>query len=87
MWGIDEYVVNLLAALVHLRIFTILLLKDCPIKDGHSFIMKVSDRVPHVEYFSMPHLNHYYKRVGGELVICDRTEFPLFGSTRGTYVC
>jgi hypothetical protein len=54
--------------------------------------MKVSDRVPHLEYFSMPHLeyfsmhhleylsmpnlNCYYKRVGGELVICDRTEFP-----------
>jgi hypothetical protein len=77
MLDVDEYIVNLLAALVHLRIFAILLPKDCPIKDGRSFIMKASDRVPHLEYFSMPHLNHYYKRVGAELVICDRTEFPL----------
>jgi hypothetical protein len=78
MLDVDEYIVNLLAALVHLRIFTILLPKDCPI-NGHSFIMKASDRVPHLEYFSIPHFNHYYKRVGGELVICDQTEFPLFG--------
>jgi hypothetical protein len=37
-------------------------------------MMKVSDRVPHVEYFSIPPLDHYYKRVGGDLVICDQTE-------------
>ena len=66
MLGIDEDVVNLLAALVHLRI--------C-----HRFIMKASDRAPHLEYASIPifggcyrnpHLNHIhiprlegYKRV------------------------
>jgi hypothetical protein len=74
---VEEYFVNLLAALVHLRIFTIVLPKDRLIKDP--FIMKVSDRVPHLEYFSIPHHKRYYKRVGGELVICDRTECPVFG--------
>jgi hypothetical protein len=77
MLGVDGYIVNLLAAFVHLRIFSIHFSKDCTIKNGHRFIMKVSDRVPHLEYFSMPPLNHYYKRVGGKLVICDRTECPL----------
>jgi hypothetical protein len=40
--------------------------------------MKASDRVPRLEYFSIPYFNLYYKRVGGELVICDRDEYPLF---------
>ena len=77
MLGVDEYIVNLLAALVHLRIFELRFSRDHSIKDGHPFIMKVSDRVPHLEYFSMPPLDHCYKRVGGKLVICDRTERPL----------
>ena len=79
MSGVDEYIVNLLAALVHLRIFSIHFSRHCTIKDIHPFIMKVSDRVPHIEYFSMSHLDHYfyYKRVGGKLVICDQTECPL----------
>ena len=79
MLGVDEHFVNLLAALVHLRIFTIQFndrhVEDAPVKDAHPFILKVSDRVPHLEYVSLP-LKCYYKRVGGELVICDRTEFP-----------
>ena len=79
MLGVDEYIVNLLAAFVHLRIFSIQFSKDCTIKDGERFIMKVSDRVPHLEYFSIPHLKRYFKRVGGELVICDQTECPVFG--------
>jgi hypothetical protein len=41
-------------------------------------MMKVSDRVPHLEYFSMQRFKRYYKRVLGELVICDWTEFPVF---------
>ena len=40
--------------------------------------MKASDRAPHLEYASMPGLDRYYKRVGGELVICDRSECPEF---------
>jgi hypothetical protein len=76
MLGVDEYFVNLLAALVHLRIFIIQLNDDCPVKDAHPFILKVSDRAPHLEYFSIPPLNDYYKRVGGKLVVCDEEEFP-----------
>ena len=74
---IEENIVNLIAALDHLRIFTIRFL-GWSINDDHLFIMKVSDQVPHLEYFSIPPLNHYYKRVGGELVICDEMEHPGF---------
>jgi hypothetical protein len=84
MLGVEEYIVNLLAALVHLRIFTIQFNDDCPakdatVKDSDPFILKVSDRVPHLEYFSIPLLNNYYKQVGGRLVVCNENEFPLFG--------
>ena len=78
MTDVDEYILNLLAALVHLRIFEFEAEADCSIKGDHLFIMKVSDRVPHIEYFSMPPVKHFYKRVGGELVICHWTEFPSF---------
>jgi hypothetical protein len=79
MLDVDEYIVNLLAGLVHLRIFDFEIDKECPIKDVNQFVMKVSDRVPHLKYFSMPYLKHHYKRVGGELVVCDKTERPGFG--------
>jgi hypothetical protein len=84
MLGLDEYIINLLAGLVHLRIFVFEFSGDCLIKDVHQFIMKVSDRVPHLEYFhleyfSMPGFDPYYKRVDGELVICDEIEHPRFG--------
>ena len=79
MLGVVEYIVDLLAALVHLRIFEIRFGDDCPIKDHHRFIMKLSDRVPHLEYISTLYLEYCCKRVGGELAICDPTEFPLFG--------
>jgi hypothetical protein len=78
MLGFDEYIVDLLAAFVHLRIFEFEFGDDCPIKDGHQFITKASDRAPHLEYVSMPRLKRYYRLVGREFVICDRTEFPLF---------
>ena len=76
MLDVDEYIVNLLAALIHLRNFEFDIGEECPIKDVHQFIMNVSDRVPHLEYFSMPRFYHYYKRVGGELVVCDEVEHP-----------
>ena len=78
MLDFNEYIVNLLAALVHLRVFTTIFSNGCPIENVHRFITKLSDRVPHLEYFSIPPLNHYYKRVGGELVVCDWTECPMF---------
>jgi hypothetical protein len=79
MLGVDEYIVNLLAALVHLRIFVFRFDRECPVMDGHQFVMKVSDRVPHLDYYSTPRFSHFYKRVGGELVIWDWTEFPQLG--------
>ena len=80
MLDIDEYIVNLLAGLVHLRIFEFQIngSGECPIVEVQQFIRAVSDRVPHLEYLSMLHLNHYYKRVGGELLICDRPEWSSF---------
>jgi hypothetical protein len=78
MLDFEEYIVNVLAGLVHLRICNFEIYEEWPLKDVHQFIMNVSDRVPHLEYFSMPPLDHYYKRVGGELVICDQTECPMF---------
>ena len=78
MSDVDEYIVNLLAGLVHLRTFGFQIDEECPIKDVHQFVMKVSERAPHLEYFSMPYLDHHYKRVGGELVVCDETERPVF---------
>jgi hypothetical protein len=73
MLEVDEYIINLLVAFVHLRIFAFELQDDCPIKDGHTFIMKAFDRVPHLEYISMSHLDLYYKRAGRELVVCEST--------------
>jgi hypothetical protein len=78
MLGVDEYIVDLLAGLVHLRIFDFDIDEECPINDVHEFITKVSDRVPHLKYVTMPYLNRHYKRVGGELVVCDETECPRF---------
>jgi hypothetical protein len=78
MLDFDEHIVNLLAGLVHLRICTFEVFEEWPLKDVNEFITKVSDQVPHLEYFSIPPLNHYYKRVGGELVICDEMEHPSF---------
>jgi hypothetical protein len=80
---VEGYIVDLLAALVHLRIFIIQLdddddcpVEDAPVKDAHPFILKVSDRAPHLEYFSILPLNDFYKRVGGKLVVCDAKDFP-----------
>jgi hypothetical protein len=45
-----------------------------------SFIMKASDRAPHLEYLANldGDESQYWKRVGGEWVICDEEEFPSF---------
>jgi hypothetical protein len=43
------------------------------------FIVKISDRVPHLEYFAIcgSQFDHW-KRVGKEWVICDEEEFLSF---------
>ena len=78
MLDVDQYIVNLLAGLVHLRIINFYIYEEWPIKDVRQFIMNVSDRVPHLEYISIPFLDQYHKRVGGELVVCNSTECPRF---------
>ena len=78
MLDFDDYIVDLLTALVHLRIFEFEIDKGCPIVDVHQFIKAVSDRVPHLEYISIPSLHLHHKRIGGELAICDLTECPMF---------
>ena len=49
-------------------------------EDAISFIMKASDRAPHLEYLANLDRDEsqYWKRVGGEWVICDDAEFPSF---------
>jgi hypothetical protein len=76
MPDVDKHIVNLLAGLVHLRILEFD--QECPTEDVDQFIVEVSDRVPHLEYISIHRLDHYYKRVGGELVICDGMEHSRF---------
>jgi hypothetical protein len=78
MLDVDEYMINLLAAFVHLRVFAFDFPENCLITDGHPFIMKTFDRVPHLEYITVSPPVLCYKRVGGELVICDQAECPLF---------
>ena len=61
---------KLLAAFDHRRIFEFETDDDSPMRYGRPLIMKAFEQVPHLEYFAMIHLDHFYKRVGGELVNC-----------------
>jgi hypothetical protein len=73
----DEHIGSLLAVLVSLRLFVFDAHAQCPVKDALAFITKVSDRAPRLEYFATWLTeDHYWKRIGGEWVICDETEFP-----------
>ena len=65
--------------MVSLRVLTIASDDEgCLIDDGLSFVLRVSDQAPHLEYFAIPYLDYAVKRVGGEWVNCDETEFPSF---------
>jgi hypothetical protein len=76
-----DYNKDLLATLVSLRVFTIHGPKG-QIHHAHTemylpYIMEVSDRAPHLEYFAIfEGKYHYAKRVCGEWVVCDEAEFP-----------
>src|ERR1700730_18010697 len=77
MLGFDEYIGSLLTVLVSLRLFAFRVYGTSPIGDALRFITKAPDRAPHLEYLAMLHLeDRYWKRIGGEWVICDEAEFP-----------
>jgi hypothetical protein len=77
MLDFEEYIGNLLAALVSLRLFAFKYDGVCPTEDVLASITKASDRAPHLEYFAtMDAYDRYWQRIGGEWVICDETEFP-----------
>src|SRR5277367_3706408 len=77
MLDFDEYIGSLLAVLVSLRLFAFRVYGTSRIGDVLAFITNAPDRAPHLEYLAMLHRgNHYWKRIGGEWVICDETEFP-----------
>jgi hypothetical protein len=74
-----EWIGDVIAALVSLRVFVFEYVYDFW-EDAISLIMKASDRAPHLEYLAKIHNaeSQYWKRVGGEWVICDEEEFPSF---------
>jgi hypothetical protein len=72
---LDNYIGSLLAVLVSLRLFAFR--PEHPTEDVLAFITKASNRAPHLEYFAMSDTNdRYWKRIGGEWVICDEMGFP-----------
>jgi hypothetical protein len=78
MLDLKEYIGSLLAVLVSLRLFAFKAdVLSCPTEDVLAFITKATARAPHLEYFAILYTDdHYWKRIGGEWVICDETEFP-----------
>jgi hypothetical protein len=76
MLDFGEHIGSLLAVLVSLRFFAFETDRGCPMGDVVAFIAKVSDRAPHLEYFAIWRSKYrYWKRIGGEWVICDKAEF------------
>jgi hypothetical protein len=80
MLEFEEEIGNMLAIFISLRVFAIRSGDQCLIKDGLSFVTNVSGRASHLEYIHIEDLCDYYKRVGGEWVACDVTEFPSFAA-------
>jgi hypothetical protein len=76
----NEFIGSLLASLVSLQVFEIdcevLCDYDSPTADSLALIAKLSDKAPHLKYFASLYFPEYCKRVGGEWVFCDSTEFP-----------
>jgi hypothetical protein len=78
MLDFDEHIGSLLAVLVSLRLFAFRVYGTSPIGNVLAFITKASDQAPHLEYFAMEHTKDpYWKRIGGQWVICDEMEFPM----------
>ena len=71
MLDFDEHIGSLLAVLASLRLLVFDFVDECPTENVLAFI----NRAPHLEYFATN--DCYWKRIGGEWVICDETEFPM----------
>jgi len=77
----NEWIENLLATLVTLRVFGAHFQGGRPddfIKGHLPFITRVSNRAPKLEYFTIyDGKSHYWKQVRGEWVLSDDARFPL----------
>jgi hypothetical protein len=72
-----EWIENLLANMVSLRVFGTDFHPDRSYPGYLPFIMKVSNRSPSLEYMAIFDGDfHYSKRVCGAWVLCDDSEFP-----------
>ena len=73
----SEWIENLLATLVTLRVFGTESRRDGPTEGYLPFITQVSNRAPQLEYFAIcDGSSHYGKLVQGEWVLCDKARFP-----------
>jgi hypothetical protein len=90
---VDEWLGNLLAAMISLRVFTFRFVSDlswAPLvllgpEPAHLlFVRTVTDRAPHLKYFAVLWgvYDYHWKRVHGEWVPCHRAEFPLHRQLR-----
>jgi hypothetical protein len=83
----EEWLGNLLAALISLRVFKLNFSLDLHLAPDmfgskeahHRFVQNVTHRTPHLEYFavSWDSDDYLWKRVHGEWVPCDIAELPL----------
>ena len=84
----DEWLGNLLAALISLRVYTFMFASDLyeapPAHQLFPLVRTVTDRAPHLEYFSIScdGEDHYWKRVYGEWAPCNSEEFPMHRELR-----
>ena len=88
----EEWLGNLLAALISLRVFTLdsaFDIHQAPTMFGSEeaylrFVENVTDRTPHLEYFaaSCDEIDYFCKRVHGKWVPCDSAEFLSYSQLK-----
>ena len=73
----SEWIENLLATLVTLRVFGTVSQYGVPAGGRLPFITQVSNRAPKLEYFAIfDGESHYWKQVRGQWVLSDEARFP-----------
>jgi hypothetical protein len=85
----SEWIENLLATLVTLRVFGTESRRDGPTEGYLPFITQVSNRAPQLEYFAiLDVVGSYMKRVRGEWVHCDeeRSSSPRVFARRSDFI-